>query len=77
MLNNEMALSKLSLKIQLLIEHIVIFVCSVGRHGDHCCSSCDYLCNSHLHWLPLSPPVSISIAYFDCVAFQLNLPCNL
>jgi len=33
-------------------------VCSVGRHGDHCCSSLDHLRNSRLHWLSLSPQVS-------------------
>ena len=41
------------------VDYFDVFLCSVGCHGDYCCNSLNYLCNSHLHRLLLSPQVSV------------------
>jgi len=49
--------------------HCFTVFCSVGCHGDYCWSSLDYLCNSHLHRLPVSPQVSELDRVLDNVQF--------
>ena len=59
------------------VEYCAVCICSAGCHGDHCCSSSDNLCNSRLHGLPLSPQVSISIMYFNYIAFKYKISLEI